>query len=474
MASTIFATTINTPIILKRQRNEFPKTLSHFSRHHFKHRHQHICKAASSSSTSSSITDYDLYDLLGIDSSSNQREIKKAYRSLQKRCHPDIAGIAGHDMAIVLNEAYAVLSDPISRYVYDKEQAKLTELKGYTGRPMYSVWQGPETEQRAIFVDEVRCVGCLKCALFADKTFAIESAYGRARVVAQWADPEDKIQASIDTCPISCISIVERSDLAALEFLMSKQPRGRVRIGANNTAGARSFDVFSELKVFHKQMEEAVIRKSHQDSKYSELQRNARVTAIQTIRSISNWLYWQTPPSDTSSSTLIPRRNNITQDPDIEKLRDAATAARKHGLLKTRANGKLLPQATSRDEYWAPSTPVLPSKTDMSYSHKTRQSPLSSENAFKNNQDKTYMKDNNKQSNRVLSSIPIGMGIVAAITVGLNGAGEAVGGLEGHIGGSFALQIVNSSNLQVTLAGITWYLIGLYIIQVVERVGRRD
>lgn len=120
MASTIFATTINTPIILKRQRNEFPKTLSHFSRHHFKHRHQHICKAASSSSTSSSITDYDLYDLLGIDSSSNQREIKKAYRSLQKRCHPDIAGIAGHDMAIVLNEAYAVLSDPISRYVYDK------------------------------------------------------------------------------------------------------------------------------------------------------------------------------------------------------------------------------------------------------------------------------------------------------------------------------------------------------------------
>lgn len=63
------------------------------------------------------------------------------------------------------------------------------------------------------------------------------------------------------------IRIVERSDLAALEFLMSKQPRGRVRIGANNTAGARSFDVFSELKVFHKQMEEAVIRKSHQDSK---------------------------------------------------------------------------------------------------------------------------------------------------------------------------------------------------------------
>lgn len=80
-----------------------------------------MCKAASSSKSSSiTITDYDLYDLLGIHSSSDQSEIKKAYRSLQKRCHPDIAGIAGHDMAIVLNEAYAVLSDPTSRYVYDK------------------------------------------------------------------------------------------------------------------------------------------------------------------------------------------------------------------------------------------------------------------------------------------------------------------------------------------------------------------
>lgn len=79
-----------------------------------------ICKAASSNSSSSSIADFDLYDLLGIDSSSDQANIKQAYRTLQKRCHPDIAGPAGHDMAIVLNEAYALLSDPNSRFLYDK------------------------------------------------------------------------------------------------------------------------------------------------------------------------------------------------------------------------------------------------------------------------------------------------------------------------------------------------------------------
>ena len=151
-------------------------------------------------------------------------------------------------MAIILNEVYSVLSDPSSRLAYDKEQAKISELKGYTGKPIYSAWFGSEGEQRAVFVDEVKCVGCLKCALFAEKTFAIESVYGRARVVGQWADPEHKIHAAIESCPVDCISIVERSDLAALEFLMSKQPRGNVRVGVSNAAGARVSNIFVDVK----------------------------------------------------------------------------------------------------------------------------------------------------------------------------------------------------------------------------------
>ena len=82
------------------------------------------CKASSSSANnSSSLTnyiDFDLYDLLGIDSTSDQSQIKTAYRNLQKKCHPDIAGQAGHDMAIILNEAYSLLSDPNSRLAYDQ------------------------------------------------------------------------------------------------------------------------------------------------------------------------------------------------------------------------------------------------------------------------------------------------------------------------------------------------------------------
>lgn len=194
-----------------------------------KNRHATVfCRSTTTPSSSSPLNNYDLYNLLGIDSSSDQSEIKNAYRSLQKRCHPDIAGPKGHDMSIVLNEAYSILSDPISKLSYDKvrpsplqtksysvpfiyffllqEKAKFTQFEGYTGKPIYSTWIGSENETRAVFVDELRCIGCLKCALFASKTFAIESIYGRARVVKQWADSEHKIVDAIDICPVSCIS----------------------------------------------------------------------------------------------------------------------------------------------------------------------------------------------------------------------------------------------------------------------------
>lgn len=99
-----------------------------------------------------------------------------------------------------------MFSDSDIYWFYIQEQAKVADFKGYTGKPIYSVWYGSESEQRAVFVDEVKCVGCLKCALIAEKSFAIESVYGRARVIAQWADSETKINEAIEACPVNCIS----------------------------------------------------------------------------------------------------------------------------------------------------------------------------------------------------------------------------------------------------------------------------
>lgn len=74
-------------------------------------------------------------------------------------------------------------------------------------------------EDRAVFVDEVACIGCKQCIYIAAATFRMEAEHGRSRVFAQWADTEADIKAAIDSCPVSCIHWVKRSQLPALEHV---------------------------------------------------------------------------------------------------------------------------------------------------------------------------------------------------------------------------------------------------------------
>lgn len=61
--------------------------------------------------------------------------------------------------------------------------------------------------------------------------------------------------------------MVERSKLAALEFLMSKQPRGNVRIGAGNTVGTRVSNIFVEVDKFQDQFHAVMEKQSSKHSK---------------------------------------------------------------------------------------------------------------------------------------------------------------------------------------------------------------
>ena len=63
--------------------------------------------------------------------------------------------------------------------------------------------------------------------------------------------------------------MVERSDLPALEFLMSKQPRGNVRVGASSTGGARVSNIFVDVKKFQTRYADAMNRENKQSSKVS-------------------------------------------------------------------------------------------------------------------------------------------------------------------------------------------------------------
>ncbi|KAH7569813.1 hypothetical protein JRO89_XS05G0003200 [Xanthoceras sorbifolium] len=415
------------------------------------------CKASNSSPS----IDFDLYDLLGIDSNCDHSDIKTAYRKLQKKCHPDIAGPPGHDMSIILNEAYSLLSDPNSRSAYDREQAKIGELRGYTGKPTYSVWLGSENEERAVFVDEVKCVGCLKCALFAQNTFAIESVYGKARVVAQWADPENTIREAIQTCPVDCISIVERADLAALEFLMSKQPRGNVRLGTGNS------NIFMEVKKFQTRYAHATNKTASKEKDANWESRNA---AIQAIRSISNWLYyWQSPTASQSNQILTTQ--NSTDDPILKKLL-AAAVARKQAIktIHTISSNN----NTCDDEYWFPSTQALPAASTQII-NSTSQTASEIPRNTKNDDDKKHYKQlETDKRNPIAMAIPLVTAAIAAAIVRLQiSQGGVVGELQEHVGGSLALDIVNSFWLQVILAGITWYFLGVTIVEIIQVIGNR-
>lgn len=93
--------------------------------------------------------DVDLYCCLEISPSATAEEIKKAFRSLAKKYHPDthLGDITIEAKFKEINEAYAILSDEKKRREYDfkrnqaretKEQVKKTTNTKKSRQPNYS------------------------------------------------------------------------------------------------------------------------------------------------------------------------------------------------------------------------------------------------------------------------------------------------------------------------------------------------
>ena len=63
----------------------------------------------------------DLYSVLGVDKKASPEEIKKAYRKLARKYHPDTNAEPGAEERFkAISEAYDVVGDPEKRKKYDR------------------------------------------------------------------------------------------------------------------------------------------------------------------------------------------------------------------------------------------------------------------------------------------------------------------------------------------------------------------
>ncbi len=93
----------------------------------------------------------DYYSILGVTKTATQEDIKKAFRKLARKYHPDVnpGDKAATEKFKEISEAYEVLSDPEKRQKYDRFGAQWQQYAQAGGRPEdfnWSQWQaGPGT-----------------------------------------------------------------------------------------------------------------------------------------------------------------------------------------------------------------------------------------------------------------------------------------------------------------------------------------
>uniref|UniRef100_A0A0E0L4W8 J domain-containing protein n=1 Tax=Oryza punctata TaxID=4537 RepID=A0A0E0L4W8_ORYPU len=194
----------------------------------------------------------DFYSVLGVMPDATPEEIKKAYYSCMKACHPDLSGDNPEvtNFCMFINEVYTVLSDPVQRAVYD-------EIHGYTATAINPFFDDSAPKDH-VFVDEFTCIGCKYCANVCPNVFKIEEDYGRSRVYSQSGSTE-LIQEAIDSCPVNCIHWTSAAQLSLLENEMRRIER--VNVGLMSAGMGVSVDVFRMASVRWEKRQSKVLEK---------------------------------------------------------------------------------------------------------------------------------------------------------------------------------------------------------------------
>lgn len=93
------------------------------------------------------------YRILNVNTNASQEEIKRAYRRLSRKYHPDNAGEQYREKFDSVQEAYAVLGDEEKREVYDRQIVESADGHGQDGHSPQMNKSGQYNKQENYYRD---------------------------------------------------------------------------------------------------------------------------------------------------------------------------------------------------------------------------------------------------------------------------------------------------------------------------------
>jgi len=180
------------------------------------------------------------YAILGVSEDANFQEIKKSYRKLAKKYHPDRNKSANAEETIKkINEAFETLSDRRKRKQYDLESSNIFDLEESNNEEKEENLSDQKQKNSQKFaksefknnlvhdsslLDTIRsrfhiliepslCLAFGGCESIAPKVFVVDKnkrINPKARVESETADTLDRIVMAAQACPTKAIKIIDR------------------------------------------------------------------------------------------------------------------------------------------------------------------------------------------------------------------------------------------------------------------------
>ncbi len=216
----------------------------------------------------------DYYKILGVAKDAEQAEIKKAYRKLARKYHPDVnpGDASAEERFKEINEAHEVLSDAEKRQKYDRFGSQWNQYTRTGGRPEdfdWSQWaarpQGQRVHTRQVSPEEFEQLFGGGLGGFSDFFEALFGSMGRAQGsgfqerqagprTRRGTDTEHTIRISLEEAFHGTTRLIQWEDGRKIE---AKIPRGarngsRIRLSGQGQPGvgrAESGDLYLKVEL---------------------------------------------------------------------------------------------------------------------------------------------------------------------------------------------------------------------------------